>query len=817
MSIISWNCRGLGSLSAIPNLKFLVRYYKPDALFLCETLVFRNKIEEFRYILGFDNCLAVDRQGRSGGLAFFWRDSFNCNITNYSQNHINVEVEDVQGRWQLTGYYGFPEGRRRRDSWNFLRQLSNRCTLPWCIIGDFNDILYANEKRGRTDRPTWLINGFRKAIQDAGLIDINLDGYPFTWFKSLGSDRAVEERLDRALGNEAWYQIFPNATLDNLVAPVSDHYPILLNRIPIVRPTRGTNTFRFENAWRMEPSLRDVVHSCWQQYNEGDIVSKLEGCAEDLKHWSKTHCNKLKIDIEECRRDLIRFRGSSDMVFYEGLQRRMTHLLVQEDLYWRQRAKIHWYKDGDLNTKFFHSSATARKKVNKISSLETDDGLRVTDEVRMANVAKNYFHELFQAKDSVRAPVLDTLRQVVTEEDNIKLTAPFQIKEFKEAMFSMQSDKCPGPDGFNPGFYQHFWQICSPDIFKDCVSWLANGQLPASLNSTNIALIPKGSEQRTMKDWRPIALCNVLYKVLSKVLANRLKKILHKCVADNQSAFVPGRSILDNAMVAIEVVHSMKLKTNGKKGNVAIKLDISKAYDRIDWLYLKEVMIKMGFCEQWVKWIMMCIETVDYSVLMHQKSVGPIIPGRGLCQGDPLSPYLFILCAEGLSALIKQAEVRGELHGAKICRNAPIITHLLFADDCFLFFRATEEEAHRMKSILTTYEAASGQAISLPKSEIYYSRNVDVRMQNTITSILNVQAVLGTGKYLGLPSMVGRNKQATFNFIKDRVWQKINSWSSKCLSKAGREVMIKSVLQSIPSYVMSIFLLPSTLIDSIKK
>jgi len=122
-----------------------------------------------------------------------------------------------------------------------------------------------------------------------------------------------------------------------------------------------------------------------------------------------------------------------------------------------------------------------------------------------------------------------------------------------------------------------------------------------------------------------------------------------------------------------------------------------------------------------------------------------------------------------------------------------------------------------MKSILTTYEVASGQVISLPKSEIYYSRNVDGSIQDTITSILGVQAVLGTGKYLGLPSMIGRNNQATFSFIKDRVWQKINSWSSKCLSKARKEVMIKSVLQSILSYIMSIFLLPSTLIDSIEK
>jgi hypothetical protein len=178
----------------------------------------------------------------------------------------------------------------------------------------------------------------------------------------------------------------------------------------------------------------------------------------------------------------------------------------------------------------------------------------------------------------------------------------------------------------------------------------------------------------------------VIYKLVAKVLANRLKHVLNKCISANQSAFVPGRSILDNAMAAIEVVHFMKSKTRGKLGEVALKLDISKAYDRIDWEYLRGIMCKMGFSTQWISWIMMCVETVDYSVIVNGNIVGPIIPGRGLRQGDPLSPYLFIICAEGLSALIRQAEARGDIHGTKICRNAPIISHLLFADDCFLFF-----------------------------------------------------------------------------------------------------------------------------------
>jgi len=157
-----------------------------------------------------------------------------------------------------------------------------------------------------------------------------------------------------------------------------------------------------------------------------------------------------------------------------------------------------------------------------------------------------------------------------------------------------------------------------------------------------------------MKDWRPIALCNVLYKLLSKVLANCLEKILHKCIVDSQSTFVPGRSIMDSVLVAIELVHYMKTKTEGKVKSVALKLDIRKAYDIIDWSYLKDVMYKMGFSGKWIQWIMICVETVDYFVIVNKEMVGPILPGRRLRQADPFSPYLFILCAEGLSALIKK-------------------------------------------------------------------------------------------------------------------------------------------------------------------
>ncbi|WOG81200.1 hypothetical protein DCAR_0100345 [Daucus carota subsp. sativus] len=191
-----------------------------------------------------------------------------------------------------------------------------------------------------------------------------------------------------------------------------------------------------------------------------------------------------------------------------------------------------------------------------------------------------------------------------------------------------------------------------------------------------------------MRDLRPIALCNVLYKIIAKCLANRLKIILPGLISENQSAFVPGSNISDNVLVAFEALHYMKRKQSGNDGVVALKLDISKAYDRVDWSYLRKRMIQMGFCEGWIKWILLCVTTVHYKVCFNGVQLGPVTPKRGLRQGDPLSPYLFLLCVEGLSSALKRAERNGGLQGCKISisQSAPTITHLLFADDSFFSF-----------------------------------------------------------------------------------------------------------------------------------
>jgi hypothetical protein len=250
--------------------------------------------------------------------------------------------------------------------------------------------------------------------------------------------------------------------------------------------------------------------------------------------------------------------------------------------------------------------------------------------------------------------------------------------------------------------------------------FLNSGHMDSAINATNIALIPKIKNPSCVTEFRPISLCNVLYKIVSKVLANRLKVILPMVISPNQSAFLLGRLITDNILAAYETLHTMQTRLWSKVGFMGIKLDMSKAYDKVEWFFLEVVMTKMGFAERWVSLIMACVRSVSYSIVVNGTPVGHINPSRGLRQGDPISPYFFLLCAEALNSMLSKAESARVITGVPTSKRGPKLTHLFFADDSLLFCKANLVEWRRLTKFLERYEDASGQKLNKDKTSLFF-------------------------------------------------------------------------------------------------
>ncbi|GMI83381.1 hypothetical protein HRI_002007400 [Hibiscus trionum] len=657
------------------------------------------------------------------------------------------------------------------------------------------------------------MENFRDALTDCSLSDLGYTGVWYTWQKGRLSSSNIRERLDRGVASKDWFDLFPEFKLQHRTHTFSDHCPLLLDTKPNNQNRRHW-PFQFEASWLMETSCEAEVRKIWEN-STGHVLDKLNSIKIGLENWYNRIKKEKKLTVNDLKKRLADLANMDpiDDILQETLEAQISLNLEmdREEVYWEQRARTNWLKNGDMNTTFFHKSASQRRKTNRVQKLYNNQGALIEDEHEMSTVATNYFKDLFHSQGSSSMDtILQGINCCISPEMNSDLEKNFEEKKILHAIKSMSPLKACGEDGLGAIFYQRFWNIIGRDITNFCLATLRGEEIISRINHTHIALIPKIKDPSSMSNFRPISLCNVLYKIIAKVIANRFQKVLHLCVDEAQSAFIPGRLISDNIVAAYETLHSMKNRRMGRKGYFALKLDMSKAYDRVEWNFLTAVMYKMGFSNSWIMRIFNCISSVSYSVILNGSIGEKFAPTRGLRQGDPLSPYLFLICSEGLSSLLRLSSQNDSMLGIKIARGAPTISHLLFADDCLIFGDASATGATIIKQILLDYAAASGQLVNYDKSGVFFSSNVIDSNKADVQHILGVSLTTNLEKYLGLPAIIGRCKKAAFSNLKDRFNFYTEGWSSKFLSAGGKEVFIKSVLQSIPMYAMSCFLLPKS-------
>ncbi|KAL6141778.1 hypothetical protein ACLB2K_060065 [Fragaria x ananassa] len=527
-------------------------------------------------------------------------------------------------------------------------------------------------------------------------------------------------------------------------------------------------------------------------------MSRIAHTRMALNSWQYRTFGNRKREIELIRGRLQQLMSlplsSGNLEEHASLSGKLEGFLEEERLYWKQRSKVTWLTEGDKNTKFFHRFASNRKAKNRLAGLFDETGVWKPALDGMEKVILDYFSFMFRSEHSDERRMLEVVNLVrprVSDQMNEELTAPYSDEEIRAALFQMYPTKSSGPDGMPPEFFQKYWETVGVDVCLAVCDFLSSGQLLRDVNYTHICLILKVANPTQVSDLRPIALCNVLYKICSKAIANRLKKHLAGIISPFQSAFIPGRLITDNSLIATEVSHF--IDSDKEEGVMSLKLDMRKAYDRMEWVFLKAVLLRLGFCGVWVDLIMQCVPTVRYSFLINGKPCGSLTPFRGLRQGDPLSPYLFLLCAEVFSTLLENRVEEGALQGIRVCDGASVITHLLFADDSLLFGRASLAECLCMKSVLEDYEAASGQQVNFSKINIVFSKAVAVDLRNSLEDVFSVGVVAKHEKYLGLPTVVGRNKTDTFGYIKEQLSKKLEGWQGKLLSSAGKDILIRVV------------------------
>ncbi|XP_010462868.1 PREDICTED: uncharacterized protein LOC109125019 [Camelina sativa] len=711
--------------------------------------------------------------------------------------------------------YGDPVPQNRVKVWDKLSDIGSFRVDPWFMIGDFNELSGNHEKRGGALRPASSFVPFNSMIRHCGMLEFPCYGEHLSWRGNRCNNQVVRCRLDRALGNEDWQGFFPNSKVDYLDMIGSDHCPILATCLKT--HIKRNRQFRFDKCWLGKDGLSGAVESGWNRtinFRPTGFVDKIKNCRNSISWWRKNNIfsgprliSSLKAALQEAKMD-----DSISQEEIRGIERKLKEAYRDEELYWQQKSRKFWLRVGDKNTKFFQASTKQRRVRNRIIGLFDTDNVWNESASGMENIATKYFEDLFRNSDAQGvSEMLQEVTPLISDTMNRDLIRDISEAEVRKALFAMHPEKTPGPDGMTALFFQRFWSSLKGDLVALVREFFRSGRFDPCLNETNICLIPKVDRPQRMAEFRPISLCNVSYKIISKILCFRLKRFLPSLVSETQSAFVSGRLITDNILVAQEMFHGLNTNNRCKSEFLAFKTDMSKAYDRVEWAFLEAVMVKLGFDRNWISWIMWCVSSVSYQVLLNGQPRGFIKPQRGLRQGDPLSPYLFILCTEVLIANIKKAEREKKVTGITIARDSPTISHLLFADDSLFFCKAEATECQTVMEIIRNYGKASGQEVNLEKSSIMFGKKVPTEIRDQLKSVIGITKEGGMGSYLGIPESLQGSKNKVFGYVKDRLDDRVNGWNAKLLSKGGKEIMIKSVALALPTHVMSCYKLPQEL------
>ncbi|XP_019451878.1 PREDICTED: uncharacterized protein LOC109353979 [Lupinus angustifolius] len=531
----------------------------------------------------------------------------------------------------MSAIYAHSDYIQRRTMWYEINALMIANPAIWCCIGDFNVVLGASECRGANNPARLPMDEFKAFSNESQLIHLTTRGAEFTWTNRRRGRTLTEKRLDRPMCNDGWLGSWNQVSCNTLPRISSDHHPLFLNSSAVL--INRFNHFRFHSMWINHLDSKRVVTDVWQMH----IV------VNDIQHI--INCSNPNLDI-------------LDEEF--GAQKNLLQALMVEEDFWREKAKLSWHISGDRNTKFFQKVAQIRQKSKALTTLKDGDSI-LSSQAEIANHALLYFSDLYASKNIItpNSLIASVIPALVSEEDNIMLTKLSSYDEIKCVVFDMKGEGAPRPYEFGGCFYQAFWDIVGLQVCEAVLQFFSKGWILPNLNSNSVVLIPKFPRAIKIEDFRPIALANFQLKIITKVLVDRLALIAPKIISNQQRGFIRDRHIHDCICIASEAINMLDYKSFG--GNViAIKLDIRKAFDTVDWSFSVDTLRSFGFDDKFVHWVKLILHSTRLYINVNGHSVG--LPfnylGVPLFKGKPKKIHLQAI-ADGI--ILKLATWKGAL------------------------------------------------------------------------------------------------------------------------------------------------------------
>ncbi|XP_038991297.1 uncharacterized protein LOC120114449 [Hibiscus syriacus] len=656
-----------------------------------------------------------------------WKKNIDLSTIQVSDQIISVKGQFLGQSFVLSAVYGSNDNITRRQLWQHIQDLERTIGhLPWILGGDFNIILQPNESSNHEllcPFSTTEMKDFQDLSQDLDLHDHPFIGPLLTW-SNKQTENYLDKKLDRVLINSNWVNNFQNPFVEFLPPGVSDHCMASV-RFSKDNPINKPKPFKFFYFWTSHPNYLTEIENSWQTLFQGNpmqiLFHKLKHLKSSLKNLNSSCFSDISSRIKLKRLEL----ENQQLLSLKGENLIEKELQIQHELRNLEEAELTFLKQ--------------KAKGNRLESFDT-----------MSSEVLYFFTKLLEAADlKVNVPgpqfFTDFLKCTLPSTISSCLTKDITSQEIKEAFFGQGNDKAPGPDGYTPLFFKSAWHIIGEDIVAAIKYFFHHTFLLPAFNATTLALIPKIPNPCKVKDFRSIACCTVIYKAITKILVQRLSCFIPDLISLNQTVFIKGMSIVDNTLFAQELVRGYGRKAISPR--CSMKIDLQKAFDTLHWGFLSYVLRALNIPIKFINWVEACFTEARFSISFNGTLIGYFKGARGIRQGDPLSPILYVISMNVLSRILNLAAEKGLFSFHPKCKIIGL-THLSFADDLLIFCKGNVDSVIGVISVLDQFYGVYGLNLNASKCS-FFCAGISPNNIDHIKKAIGFQHGLLSVKYLG--------------------------------------------------------------------